>query len=61
MNARLFSALRELAHWHGAFRWRHASMEKLTAMGLAQQIPGQWGWIITPAGREKLAEMEAQK
>ena len=63
MQARLYSALRELAD-HNKFWWRQASMEKLYNMGLAERV-GYVGsaaaYRITFAGRVKLAEMEEGK
>ena len=68
MSARLFSALRELAdatNGGQTFYRRFTSMAVLQAQGLAVFHPATSIYFatyeITPAGRKKLAEMEAQK
>lgn len=65
MNARLFSALRELnSDPAGVYLKRHASMKMLMEMGYVKA----WyfgselhSYDITPAGRAKLKEMEERK
>ena len=70
MNARLFSALREIADSNGWFPCsrRMASTKALHEMrpALIHLVPrsrhaDESTWRITPAGRAKLAEMEEQK
>lgn len=64
MNARLYSALREVDMYnrgHMRFCWRLKSMQTLADMMLVQNKSsraGTYDWHITPAGRAKLAEME---